>query len=470
MRSDNISWSHVFYRFGGNLFVRFLRVTFLVPVLLSFTFPSLFAQSSLSFSTDNTLLYHEKSSRQAWDIWFTESKLNAGFQIRKIPVSLTLVHQTDYLSFSNFQQNQTFTLENKSELFSTELTFQWDRFKIQPSGSLTFGNNSTKPGAALLLTVDINPSFSVFGETKFRHRAYSHTWQVDDSKPEFSQWAAITEFKGGFLWHLNSVSVLSGWFQHGKSKISGHNQTFREQGSYQNQEGEFSFRSCLAESWFIQSDGRFYSGQGQPEWLYKNFPFSGIESGKVTSHLFNAGLTKDLTPNWNLGGGVTYREMSLQSGGLLQSFPFTPAVIALIGDYYFFSIDGIIRIPGLNLETTYKADNWGSARFSIGWQRARPKSKIQTWEPLFFLIGRKNERNTPFSYQYADIIPLQIDISWNVNGVIIGLDASQLIPVHAVKKAAKTSGGSGSGAPVKSNSGKTVWGGTEVKLSALYTF
>lgn len=426
------------------------------------------AQSSLTFSSDFNLLYHEKSSRQLWDIWFTESKLDADFRIKDVPVLISAVHQTDYLSYSNLRQNQTFTLINQSELISTTLSFKWKQFTVQPTGSFTFGNKSSKPGAGLLLSAELITGFSVFGEAKLRHRAYTHSWKVEDSRPEFRQWAALTEYKGGFLWKWSPSSHFSGWYQQGSSTISGKSQPFKERGTYHNQDWQLSFKSDFSEFWLLQTDFSFYSGEGQPEWLYKNFPFSGIESGKVKSADANLKVRREITSNWTIGGGLTYRGMSLQSGGLLQSFPFTPAVVALIGDYYFFSIDGKISIPGVAFDATYKAGEKGKAHFSIGWQRARPELKIQTWEPLFLLFGRKNERNTPFSYLYADIVPLKMNFFWKFNEISFGLDASQLVPVNAVKKSKNTSGGSPIGSGGKAKSTKTVWGGTEVKLTAVF--
>lgn len=467
----------LFFILKKNKYLRYklstLRVLILVLVVVYADLAN--AQTQLSLTSDLNLLYHEKGSRQAWDIWFVSNQVEAKLRINETPVFLTIHQKKDFISFSNFKENQNFTLVSSSTEFLGGLHFSWNKFEIDPCGIVSIGNNTYRPGGGFLLKYEILTGLKLLGGARIRPLSYSHRWKVEDIKPEFQQWGKVTEYQLGLNWVWKS-GFLTITHQPGVSSVSGQKQTFSERGDYKNQTTLLETFAGIGNDFWVQADIRLYNGWGFPEWSYKQFPFSGFEDGSVTHHFADGKLISSKNKNWKPFLGIAYRELSLKAGGFLQSHPFTPAIFSLIGDYYFFSIDQIVRIPEIYLGSDYHSDGLWSASFSIGWQRARPKLKIQTWEPLFFLFGRKNEKTTPFSYQFVDIIPVKTKISIPYNKFLFECEISQEIPVHAVKNRTKpsTANGGGSSTPSSGTSSpktdKSVWGGTNLKLSASFDF
>ncbi|MBN8704956.1 MAG: hypothetical protein J0L62_03715 [Bacteroidetes bacterium] len=431
------------------------------------------AQTQIQLTSDFNLLYHEKGSRQQWDIWFLENQVDAKLKINNIPLFLSVQQKKEYLSFTNHKENQTFPLVSAFTEISGGIRYNWNKLEIEPLGSVTFGNKTYRLGGGLQVKYEIMSGFKILGAATIRQVAYQHSWKVEDIHPEFQQWAKVAELKTGINWVWDSGSLFA-THQIGKSMVLGQNQTFTEEGDYRSQTSTLEVISAIGHTFGVQADIKFYRGEGFPVWSYKEFPFSSFESGSSSKHHVDLKVFHQFDQNWKPFMGFTYREMSLKAGGILQSHPFTPAIFSLIGDYYFFSIDQIIRIPGINLGSEYLSNGSWSAGFSLGWQRARPKLKIKTWEPLFLLFGRKNEKTTPFSYQYVDLIPVKANYSIKFHEITLSCELSQQIPVHAVKNPKKPStvGGGGSSNPSpgssSSSSDKSVWGGTELKLTVLY--
>lgn len=419
--------------------------------------------------SDVNILYHEKSSSLLVDLYTLNheffGKINSGRS------QFSILWETDIqlYRYKTSKNNLDFKIGTDQNIISFFGKFRQSDFFIEPGLSVSFSGFGTRFGLGSTLGWQPNETDNFQISFFNRKKSFYHEWNVEDSHAEFNQWSEIKDLKlsGGYA-PIETISLKSEIRKQFYS-VESESTPFSDSSNYSNlgYSVEFGYNPLKTlKSWIIFSD---FSGNGEPDFRFQKFSFSSFNDSKTAERKFSTGFLFDTKKDWKIGSEFNYRNLTLTSSGLLQSFPFTAGVISILGDYYFFSLDGTV--------TTYELLFAGARQFSkertltikIGYQLMEPDLFLQTWEPLFFTVGRKNEKTTQLDFTRLHIIPLTIQWQFVFRQFSVDLLLNQLIPVYAEKrinqgKSDEGTGNTSSGTENKQPN-KFVWGGTELKLN-----
>ncbi len=445
----------------------------LSALLLLFLSVPAFAQSSLRLSSKVNLLYHESGEKQSWDIYSLETASEANIPVFGSVLKVSAGGERGVISFENHRVSQSVLLEQNTLIAGVGAELFFSAVKLTPQIRVFSGTGSSRLGWSADASIETVPGLTFSAGSGQRYQQYLHRWKVEDIRPEFSQWSKITDWRAGAEWTGSNWGTLKAEYTGSTADVQPVTSLFRETGSFPAENLLLSGSVWFLENWRITADGTWYQGQGTPEWAFKRFPFASFTESDFKKSDFSGELAWAVTPNWVVSAKGFRQKLSLTSGAVLQSFPFTPAVISLLGDYYFVSLDAAETTAGISAAVERSSASQYPFKLSIGWQRTWPELDLQTWEPVFLLIGRRNERLTAFTYRFIDFAAIRVSGAWSWESVRLEAEAGQLIPVYS-ERAKKTSSGSGGGSGGSSGGSartdKTIWGGTDGTIRITFQF
>ena len=455
-----------------------VQLNFLFLFSIVFLFPACFVNGqeieSAEFrsSSDVNVLYHEKSPSLLVDLYSVHHEFSG--KLKSGSSSFSFYWETDHELY------RYKTAKNKLDLkigtgqnnFSFLWKFTHSDLFIEPGISVSLSDFGTRFGFGLTLGWKPDNGNEIQASYFKREKSFYHEWNIEDSHPQFNQWSDINDLKVSGTYSPFGELSLKSEIRKQFYSVGSVSEPFSDSSKYDNlsYSAEIIFRpNNRMNSWVKFSD---FSGSGDPDFRFQKFSFSSFNNGKTTDRQFSAGVLYDTQKSWEVGTEFNYRKLEISSSGLLQSFPFTAGVISILGDYYFFSLDGKISSYNLDVAGIYYYEEQKSLTLKTGYQLVEPDLFLQTWEPLFFTVGRKNEKTKQLDFTRLHIIPLTVQWKFKIKSYSVDLMVNQLIPVYAEKKSKSSSPGNNSSGSSSSSSGtqpeKFVWGGTNLKISIGY--
>jgi len=446
------------------------HVSFLLFFFLSVTAS---AQSSFSLSSKVNLLYHESGKKQSWDIYSVQTASEVSLPFNGAVWRVSAGGERGVISFENYRVSQAVSLEQNTLFAGIGADFLFSPLKMTPQILVFSGNGSSRLGWSAEAAVEALPGLTLSAGSGQRYQHYLHRWRVEDIRPEFSQWSKITGWRAGAAWEVADFGRLKAGYAGSRAEVLPETGLFRETGSYPAEEYSVSGTVWFMEHWQMTAAGTWYTGQGTPEWAFKRFPFTSFAESEFKKSDLSGEVSCTVSPAWTVSVKGFRQKLSLTSGAVLQSFPFTPAVISLLGDYYFLSLAAEETTAGLSAALERNSAGQIPVKLSLGWQRTWPELSIQTWEPVFLLLGRRNEKQTAFTYRIIDFAAIRVSGAWSWSSVRLEAEAGQLIPVYSerIKKTSSGSGGGSGGSSGRSTgTDKTVWGGSDGTIRIICQF
>lgn len=449
-----------------------------IRVYLFILFPACYVNcqeiesAMLQSSSDVDILYHEKSPSLLVDLYSLHHELSGKLNSGNSQFSILWETDRQLYQYKTSKNNLDFQIGTKQNIFSFFWKYRYSDFFIEPGVSVSLSEFGTRVGFGSSLGWQPNETDNFQVSFFNRERSFYHEWNVEDSQAEFNQWSEISELKlSGKYSPIEELSLKSE-FRKQFYSVESESEPFSDSSKFENwsYSAEIRFKpTSTLNSWIRYSD---FSGNGEPDFRFQKFSFSTIVDGKSDDYSFFSGILIKYNSTWEIGSEYNFRRMSLKSFGFLESFPFTPSVSSILGGYYFFSIDSKVKISEILFSGIYHYGENQNLTIKTGYQLAEPGLFLQTWEPITFLFGRKNEKTTQLDFSRLHVIPLTIGWKFKVNSFKVDLLLNQLIPVYAEKRVTTPTSGknpngasSGSSAP---QSDRFVWGGTNFKITIGY--
>ena len=445
------------------------------PALCLLIFPLvLFSQSSVSNRSDFDLYYFEKTSGRQIELFRFNQLFTYQTHFDSLRFSYSNEQSVIFNRFETDRNNLRFIIGQNQNEHQFSLSNRWGDWSIQAELLATYYNDILKPGLFLSVRYHFSDFNSIFVSASQKGAVYYHSWEALDSRADFYQWSDVFTYKvgGKFSFYSNFDLQFTAATQTFFPELSG--DLFAERSRFRNYSGDLNFKWHFSDRWIHAFQFEGFYGSGNPEWFYLETPFSSNENGLVTDYRLTASSHFQSSSDIRYTGSFSLINQSLQSDGLLQSFPFTPAIISLISDYYFYSMDVSLSRFSMNVKRESVLSGRSSYSISAGYEIFQPNVNIQSWEPLFLLFGRKNEQINRLDIVRSHFFPVSGSWIYQHDALKFSLELSQLIPVYfETKTASKTSGNSepNSNSGSKSNSeSRTIWGGTKITIEMSYGF
>lgn len=445
------------------------------PALCLLLFPLvLFSQSNVSNRSDFDLYYFEKSSDRQIELFRFNQFFTYHTRIDSLHFSYSNEQSVIFNRFETDRNNLRFTLGQHQNEHQFSLLKQWNNWTVQTKLLATYYNDILKPGLFLSVRYHFSDFNSVFISASQKSAVYYHSWEALDSRADFYQWSDVFTYQAGgsFKFFRDFDLQFKASTQNYSPELTG--DLFAERSSFRNYSGDLNFKWHYSDRWIHSFQFEGFYGFGNPEWFYLETPFSSNENGLVTDYRLSASSLFQSSSDIRYTGSLSLINQSLQSDGLLQSFPFTPAIISLISDYYFYSMDVNLSRFSMNLKRESVLSGRSSYSISAGYEFFQPNVNIQSWEPLFLLFGRKNEQISRLDIVSAHFLPISGSWNYQCDALKFSFGLSQLIPIYFETKVASKSTGNSEPNPnsgSESNSeNRIVWGGTKVTIDICYWF
>lgn len=312
-----------------------------------------------------------------------------------------------------------------------------------------------------------------FGDWTFhaerRPWLYEQRFTISDSRAVFTQGGA-DEVSGISLTDLNirGIHLRADW-ETGRRFPFGNQDLFQDKGTYR-------FRKISAGLAGLQAGNRWsvlvssFSQTGHPDLEWKDTGFSEIPDELFETWSAGFSISRSLNENWSGSLIGTFEKFDLKAAGYLQSFPFANGAVAFLGDYFFFDVRASYQLAGLLGEANWSPSGTWSVGIRSGYTWFKPELETETWQPIAFLLGRRNEKQSRLSWKALHLVPVRIRLEKEGKWGFFAIQVHQWIPVYLEKQAGKgtsgtSGGGSSGGAPKKSDSGSSGWGGTTIQVS-----
>lgn len=298
---------------------------------------------------------------------------------------------------------------------------------------------------------------------------YEQRLTVSDSRAVFTQ-RGVDDAVGLSLigWTLGGIH-LSGEFQLGNRYPLKSQETFQDKGAYR-------FSQLKAEISGEAQNNRWtvffesFTQSGHPELDWKKTRFSDIPEDGFTHWSAGFSAERSFGDKWSGSLCGSMEQFNVNAAGYLQSFPFAGGAVAFLGDYFFFDVKASYRLAGLSGAATWQPTDAWTLETRSGYFLFDPVLETATWQPIAFLIGRRNEKTSRLSWKSVHLIPVEWLVERKGKWGTFSLRFHQWIPVYLQKQPGnRSSGSSGGGSPDGSSkttgSGSEGWGGTTISLS-----
>jgi predicted metal-binding transcription factor (methanogenesis marker protein 9) len=177
----------------------------------------------------------------------------------------------------------------------------------------------------------------------------------------------------------------------------------------------------------LESRGDFY---------YLNQKFAKTTSVEMTREGTFGGVSFDVKQRHFFSTQVEVIEISGEGKGHIETWPFTSTLEDLLGQRFYFRLNGEAQILRLGLE--YHSPRFRllslNTRGSIDYLSVRPSGKAATWNPIFLVFGIKNLKTYSLKYQRIDGVILRLGFSRTFKHLSFCCNLLQFVPVHTKTK------------------------------------
>lgn len=172
--------------------------------------------------------------------------------------------------------------------------------------------------------------------------------------------------------------------------------------------------------------------KGRGDLYYLNQKFGKVTSIKRIEEGTYGGVSFDIKKKHFFSLEVEVVRISGEGKGHIQTWPFTPTLVDLLGQRLYFRLNGEAEILRLGIEYCRPEFRFLSLgiRSSIDYFGIRPSGKAATWNPVFLVFGVTNLKEYFLKYQRIDAFFLKLGLSRRFKDLSLGYNFSQFIPIH----------------------------------------
>lgn len=170
--------------------------------------------------------------------------------------------------------------------------------------------------------------------------------------------------------------------------------------------------------------------KGTGDFYYLNQKFGKVTSMRIMEERRLSGISFDIREKHQFSSEVEMIRISGGGKGHLETWPFTPTLIDLLGQRLNFRLSGAAEILRLGLEYHSPELRSFSLRSSVDYLRIRPLGRATTWNPVFLTFGIKNLKKYVLESQRVDVLFLKLALSHKFRNLLLDCNFYQFIPIH----------------------------------------
>jgi hypothetical protein len=207
---------------------------------------------------------------------------------------------------------------------------------------------------------------------------------------------------------------------------------------------------------------------GDLSWWGQNF--GGVDRARLDLQSWLAAMESR-----SAGGSRTlleleHVEVDARVRGDLESWPFTSTLVDLLG------ARRIVRISGDAVWDRWHVAHdrpWGTrtrVRGGLEWIEARPRARLESWQPAFLVFGKVDDRSDALALRRAQLAVLSIGAARPVLGLELDLGLEQCVFARVRERESASSSGAGGAEPAAEWEGDRHGIGTRVRFTASRSF
>lgn len=194
--------------------------------------------------------------------------------------------------------------------------------------------------------------------------------------------------------------------------------------------GRLNFKLCPDFQIHFGQKKNYLKGRG--DLYYLNQKFGKVTSIKIIEEGAFGGVSFDIKKKHFFKWEVEVVRITGEGKGHIQTWPFTPTLVDLLGQRLYFRLNGEAEILRLGLE--YHRPEFGflslGTRSSIDYLSIRPSGKAVTWNPVFLVFGITNLKEYFLKYQRIDGLLLRLGFGRRFKNLSLNYNFFQFIPIH----------------------------------------
>jgi hypothetical protein len=131
---------------------------------------------------------------------------------------------------------------------------------------------------------------------------------------------------------------------------------------------------------------------------------------------------------------VEFIKISVEGRGHIETWPFTPTLIDLLGQRLYFRLNGEAKVFRLGFEYHGSLFSFLSSKSDLDYLSIQPSGEAITWNPVFLVFGIRNLKEYLLSYERINSLFLKITFSRKFKNLSFGYYFSQFIPIYIKKR------------------------------------
>jgi hypothetical protein len=185
--------------------------------------------------------------------------------------------------------------------------------------------------------------------------------------------------------------------------------------------------------------------------------FGNVSAGDLSWERLECRLDFQPWSRHRLVAFLVRENLSVTLRGRLESWPFTPTLIDLLGQRFYFRGDGRVIVDLTGLAYSFDRSPNLEVEADFRWLALYPRAQISTWNPQVFGFGITNLKRYCLKYERVNAINLSFGVTKSWHDLQIGYRFSQLLPVYAKKTEAE--GAIGEPSPTLPVKTRSTYGG-----------
>jgi len=421
-------------------------------------------------------LYHENRGGEKYrEIWFNHNRINAIIPLKnKLEGSFAFSLAEEEFKL-RLPSEPKYDLDFKGEKNFAQFIFAQSLFSsLLQIGA---GTKTLEISGTRFWDYSLEFAFSPFNRLKFglTHRKLNLNYfldlQYEDSFIDLPVNLVIEQNDFHFSFDLLSDLKFTSDYQETKLK---RNQKLSHQTNYfLDPYGDlFSFSTGLTLK--LSSELQLYFGQRKNyikstgDLYYQDQKFGKITRLKLIEEGGFSKLSLDKKGKPFFSSEVEFIKISGEGRGHIETWPFTPTLIDLLGQRLYFRLNGEAKVFRLGFEYHGSFFSFLSSKSDLDYLSIQPSGEAATWNPVFLVFGIRNLKEYLLSYERINSLFLRITFSRKFKNLSFGYNFSQFIPIH-IKKREINKGKSNGNTPVDLLK-KSTGGGRAHMISLSYGF
>lgn len=168
------------------------------------------------------------------------------------------------------------------------------------------------------------------------------------------------------------------------------------------------------------------------EIYYLNQKFGKITSLELSEEGIFGRLSFEKKNKRFFSSEIEVLKMSGEGKGHVETWPFTPTLVDLLGQRLYFRLNGDAKVLRWGMEY-YGSELhflFSRIRISIDYLCILPSLKTATWNPVFLVFGIRNLKESYLEYQRIDGLFIKLGFDYALKNLSLGYNFFQFLPIH----------------------------------------